>query len=149
MSTSNGLETPGLIDEYDVSSHEICRAHVPRRMPQSTEEVQQKLNYLSLANPMIAFCVKRGFEVNEFHPNKERRSKLKRILRFLRKRPTTNIRVAGSSRRVDRVHRQQLGWLQAHPEIHQWVGSSCTVRIFYSTIHGLKLVWPFRVLRSN
>ena len=24
MSTSNGLKTPGMIDEYDVSSHEIA-----------------------------------------------------------------------------------------------------------------------------
>ena len=31
-----------------------------------------------------------------------------------------SIRVTGSSRRVDRVYRQRLGCLQAHPKIHQW-----------------------------
>ena len=41
MSTSNGLETPGMIDEYDVSTVMRLQSSCPRRRPQSTEELQQ------------------------------------------------------------------------------------------------------------
>ena len=153
MSTSNGLETLGMIDEYDVSSHEIAEI-------MSKEEVAKyrrtaaKLNYFSLDNPMIAFAPKEASRPMS-SPERGEEIKLKRILRFLRKRPTTTFRYE---------------W-QDHPEEltgctdSDWAGSKFTrrstggwggggghhaqVRIFNSIIHGRKLVWPFRVLRPN
>ena len=65
MSTSNGLETSGMIDEYDVSSHEIAE-FMSKEEAAKYRRTAAKLNYLPLNNHMIAFCVKRGFMVNEF-----------------------------------------------------------------------------------
>ena len=65
MSTSDGLETPGMIDECDVSSHEIAE-FMSKEKAAKYRRTAAKLNYLSLDNPMIAFWVKRGFKVNEF-----------------------------------------------------------------------------------
>ena len=65
MSTSDGLETPGMIDECDVSSHEIAE-FMSKEEAAKYRRTAAKLNYLSLDNPMIAFGSKRGFKVNEF-----------------------------------------------------------------------------------
>ena len=65
-----------------------------------------KLNYLSLDNPMIAFASKRGFKVNEFTQTR-RGDKTEKNTEILAEATHNNvsIRVAGSSRRVDRVYR--------------------------------------------
>ena len=57
MSTSNGSETPGMIDEYDVSSHEIAE-FMSKEEAAKYRKTAAKLNYLSLDNPMIAFASK-------------------------------------------------------------------------------------------
>ena len=57
MSTSNGSETPGMIDEYDVSSHEIAEL-MSKEEAAKYRKTAAKLNYLSLDNPMIAFASK-------------------------------------------------------------------------------------------
>ena len=57
MSTSYGLETPGLIDEYDVRSHEIAE-FMSKEETAKYRRTAAKLNYLSLDNPMIAFASK-------------------------------------------------------------------------------------------
>ena len=105
MSTSNGLETPGLIDEYDVSSHEIAE-FMSKEEAAKYRRTAAKLNYLSLDNPMIAFASKEASR-SMSSPKQGEEIKLKRILRFLREATDNNvsIRVAGSSRRVDRVYR--------------------------------------------
>ena len=90
MSTSNGLETLGMIGEYDVSSHGIAEI-------MSKEEVAKyrrtaaKLNCFSLDNPMIAFAPKEASR-SMSSPERGEEIKLKRTLRFLRKRPTTTYR---------------------------------------------------------
>ena len=66
MLTSNGLETPGMIDEYDVSSHEIAELHVQgggRKVPKNCcSKAQLPFTWQS----DDCFCVKRGFKVIEF-----------------------------------------------------------------------------------
>ena len=51
MSTSNSLETPGLIDDYEVSSHEIAEVTSKEAAARYRRTVA-KLNYHSLDNPM-------------------------------------------------------------------------------------------------
>ena len=55
MSTSSGLESPGMIDEYDVSSHDIAE-FMSKEEAAKYRITAAKLNYLSLDNPMIAFA---------------------------------------------------------------------------------------------
>ena len=55
--TSTGLEAPGLIDKYDVSSHEIAE-FMSKEEAARYRRVGAKLNYLSLDNPMIDFASK-------------------------------------------------------------------------------------------
>ena len=57
MPTSNGLETPGMIGEYDVSSHEIAQ-FMSKEEAEKYQRTAAKLNYLSLDYPMIAFASK-------------------------------------------------------------------------------------------
>ena len=57
MSTCYGLETPGMIDEYDVSSHENAE-FMSKEEAAKYRRTAAKLNYLSLDNPMIAFASK-------------------------------------------------------------------------------------------
>ena len=148
MSTSNGLETPGLIDEYDVSSHEIAE-FMSKEEAAKCRRTAAKLNYLSLDNPMIAFASKEASR-SMSSPKQGEEIKLKRILRFLRKRPTTTYRYEWQDHPGELAGYTDSDWAGCTLTRRSTSGgSSCTVRIFYSTIHGLKLVWPFRVLRPN
>ena len=49
-STSNGLETSGMIDEYDVSSHEIAE-FMSKEEAAKYRRTAAKFNYLSLDHP--------------------------------------------------------------------------------------------------
>ena len=109
-----------------------------------------KLNFLSLDNPMIAFASKEASR-SMSSPKQGEEIRPKRILRFLRKRPTTTYRYEWLD------HPGELkGYIQmatgldaSSPGDPPVEGSLCTVRIFFPTVHGLKLVCPFRVLRPN
>ena len=90
MSTSNGLETPVMIDEYDVSSHEIAE-FMSKVEAAKYRRTAAKLHYLSHDNPMIAFASKEASR-SRSSPKQGEEIKLKRILRFLRKRLTTTYR---------------------------------------------------------
>ena len=57
MLTSSGLETLGMIDEYDVSSHGNAE-FMSKEEAAKSRRTAAKLNYLSLDNPMIAFASK-------------------------------------------------------------------------------------------
>ena len=149
MSTSFGLETPGLIVECDVSSHEIAE-FMSKEEAAKCRRTAAKLNYLSLDNPMIAFASKEASRSMSSHKQGEE-IKLKRILRFLRKRPTTTYRYE---------------W-QDHPgeltgsSDSDWAGCKLTRRctsarvimhgshLLLHYVHGLKLVSPSRALRPN
>ena len=72
MSTSNGLETLGMIDEYDVSSHEIAE-FMSKEEAAKCRRSAAKLNYLSPDNPMIAFASKEASRSMRSTQNKERR----------------------------------------------------------------------------
>ena len=90
MSTSNGLETLGMIDKYDVSSHEIAE-FMSKEEAAKCRRTAAKLNYLSPGNPMIAFASKEASR-SMWSRKQGEEIKLKRILRRLRKRPTTTYR---------------------------------------------------------
>ena len=139
MSTSFGLETPGLIDEYDVSSHEIAE-FMSKEEAAKCRRTAAKLNYLSLDNPMIAFASKEASR-SMSSPKQGEEIKLKRILRFLRKRPTTTYRYEWQDHPGELAGYTDSDWAGCTLTRRFTSGrSSCTVRIFYSTIHGLKLV---------
>ena len=131
MSTSNGLETPGMID-YDVSSHEIAEF-------MSKEEAAKY--------HMIAFASKEASR-SMSSPKQGEEIKIEKNTEILAEATDNNvsIRMAGSSRRVDRVYRERLGWLQAHPEIHQW---GCHYARFASStpLFTDSSWWPSRELR--
>ena len=88
--SSNGLETLGMIDEYDVSSHEIAD-FMSKEEAAKCRRTAAKLNYLSSDNPMIAFASKEASR-SMWSRKQGEEIKLKRILRCLRKRPTTTYR---------------------------------------------------------
>ena len=90
LSTSTGLEAPNLIDMYDVSSHEIAE-FMSKEEAVRYQRIAAKLNYLSLDNPMIAFASEKA-SLSMSSPKQGEEIRLKRILRFLRKRPTTTYR---------------------------------------------------------
>ena len=71
------------------------------------ERTAAKLKYSALDNPLIAVASKEASR-SMSSPRQGEKVKLKRILRFLQKKAHNDvpIRVAGSSRRIDWVHRQ-------------------------------------------
>ena len=89
------FETRGMTDEYDVQSF----LNVDLMSKESAAKYRRtavKLKYLALDNPLIAFASEEASR-SMSSPGQEE-VKLKRILRFLRKRLTTiSVRVAGSS----------------------------------------------------
>ena len=116
------VETPGMNDAYDVQGFLIAD-FMSKESAVKCRRTAAELNHLALDNPLIAFAPN-DVSKSMSSPRQGEDVKLKRLLRFFRKRPTTNVsvRVAGSSSRIDWVHRLWLGRLQAPPEIHQWSG---------------------------
>ena len=57
MSTCKGLETPGMIHEYDVSSHEIAEI-MSKEEAAKYRSTAAKLNYLSLSRKVPKYCSK-------------------------------------------------------------------------------------------
>ena len=95
------VETPGMTEEYDVQSFPNADL-MSKESAAKCRRTAAKLTYLAIDNPLIAFVSKEASR-SMSSPRQGEEVKLKRILTFLRKRPTTtSLRVAGSSRRLDR-----------------------------------------------
>ena len=76
-----------MTDEYDVQS--VSNADfMSKESAAKFRRTAAKLNYLALDNPLIAFASKEASR-SMSSPRQREEVKLKRILRFLRKRPTT------------------------------------------------------------
>ena len=104
MSNSFGLETPGMIDEYDVSSHENAE-FMSKEEAAKYRRTAAKLNYLPLDNPMNA-CASNEASRSMSSP-KQGEDKTEKNTEIFAEATDSNvsIRVAGSSRRVDREYR--------------------------------------------
>ena len=90
MCESKEADTPGMTDEYDVQS--FLNADFTSKEPAAkNRRTAAKLNFLALDNPMIAFASKEASRTIS-SPKQGEEVKLRRILRFLRKRPTTTNR---------------------------------------------------------
>ena len=81
------VETPGMTEEYDVQSF-LNADLMSKESAAKYRRTAAKLNYLALDNPLVAFASKEASR-SVSAPRQGEEVKLKRILRFLRKRPTT------------------------------------------------------------
>ena len=81
------VETPGMTEEYDVQSF-LNADLTSKESAAKYRRTAAKLNYLALDSPLIAFSSQEASRSMSL-PRQGEEVKLKRIVRFLRKRPTT------------------------------------------------------------
>ena len=87
MSEAKEVETPGMTEEYNVQSF-LNADLMSKESAAKNRRTAATLNYLALDNPLIAFASEEASR-SMSAPRQGEEVKLKRILRFLRKRHTT------------------------------------------------------------
>ena len=87
MCAAKVVETPGMTEEYDVQSFPNADL-LSKESAAKCRRTAAKLNYLALDNPWTAFASKEASR-SMSSPRQGEEVKLKRIWRFLQKRPTT------------------------------------------------------------
>ena len=134
MREAQEVETPGMTDEYEVQS--LLNADLmSKESAAKYRRTAAKLNHLALDHPLIAFASKEACR-SMSSPRQGEEVKLKRIMRFLRKRPTTTY----------------LYEWQDHPEEvtgytdSDWAGCKLTRR---STSGGVSLHGPHLLLHYS